>query len=264
MPTANLQDILMITFDALRYDVAVQAWERWQTPYLRGLIPAGWEQRHSPGNFTFAAHAAYFAGFWPTPLQPGKDRRPFTLQFPGMRPTLAETMVLHGPHIIEGLRRVDYQTICIGGVGFFNPSTPLGSLFPSYFEQSYWQPEFSVTNYSSTAAQVRMACQTLESADRERPVMLFLNVSATHAPTVDYVAGAKAESCDTQAAALAYVDRCLPALFAAIQKRKRVGVAYLMSDHGTLFGEDGWVGHRVSHPLVWNIPYTEYHWEPQS
>ena len=33
--------------------------------------------------------------------------------------------------------------------------------------------------------------------------------------------------------------------------------AILTSDHGTLYGEDGYIGHRVAHPLVTTVPYAE-------
>jgi hypothetical protein len=32
----------------------------------------------------------------------------------------------------------------------------------------------------------------------------------------------------------------------------------ICSDHGTLYGEDGHVGHRVAHPAVWTVPYAEF------
>lgn len=254
-------DILMITLDALRYDTAELAFREGRTPHLQSVIPAGWEPRHSPGSFTYAAHAALFAGFWPTPVTPGKHSRPFALRFPGSRSIGSQTMRLSGSQIVEGLRERGYATICIGGVGFFNPAHPLGAVFPGYFESSYWRPEFGVTELHSTRAQVRQACQTLADIDPRRPAFLFLNVSATHAPTRGYLPGATEESVATQCAALAYVDGELPSLFAAFRERGRRGVAYLMSDHGTLFGEEGWTGHRVGHPAVWTVPYAEFTWE---
>ena len=59
-----------------------------------------------------------------------------------------------------------------------------------------------------------------------------------------------------RSAALAYVDRHLPALFAAVQRRGPA-LAILCSDHGTAYGEDGYSGHRVAHPVVWTVPYAE-------
>jgi len=42
------------------------------------MLPAsGWERRHSPASFTYAAHQAFFAGFLPTPASPGPHPRLF-------------------------------------------------------------------------------------------------------------------------------------------------------------------------------------------
>ena len=257
-------DIVLITFDALRFDVAVAAWSEIRSPFLRETIPHGWERRHTPGNFTFAAHAALFAGFWPTPAAPGAYERPFALNFPGSRTVGPQTLRLDGDNLVCGLQARGYRTVCIGGVGFFNPATPLGAVFPGYFEESHWRPEFSVTELNSARAQVDQACRSIEECPADRPLFLFVNVSATHPPTRGYVRGAKHESAATQAAALEYVDRCLPSLFASLRSRGRGGIGYLMSDHGTLFGEEGWTGHRIGHPDVWTVPYAEVGWEPSS
>lgn len=254
-------DILLVTFDALRFDVADNAWRKGRLPNLAGLMSGGWEARHSPGNFTYAAHAALFAGFWPTPVVPGRHVRPFALRFPGSRTVDAATWILDAENIVAGLQQKGYRTVCIGGVGFFNKLTPLGSVFPAYFEESHWQPEFSVSQIRSTREQVRQACACVEATPRNCPLLLFVNVSATHPPTTGYLPGSHCESLATQTAALEYVDRQLPPLFAALRARDRGGRAYLLSDHGTLFGEDGFVGHRVSHPAVWTVPYAEFSWE---
>jgi arylsulfatase A-like enzyme len=254
-------DILMITFDALRFDVAEAAWRENRTPFLRRLIRHGWESRHSPGSFTYSAHAALFAGFWPSPITPGPQVRPLTLQFPGSRSVGKETLRLKGSDIVSGLAERGFHTVCVGGVGFFNPATPLGAVFPALFRESYWRPEFSVTQRNSTRDQVRQACLSVQSAVADQPLFLFVNISATHPPTRGYLTGARQESAATQAAALEYVDRQLPPLFTALEERRRRGVAYLMSDHGTLFGEEGWWGHRIGHSAVWTVPYAELAWE---
>lgn len=255
------KDILMMTFDALRFDVADQAQRSGATTFLSDLLPQGWEPRHSPGNFTYAAHAAFFAGFWPTPLQPGRAPRPFALRFPGSRSIDQATAVLEGENIVSGLRARGYRTVCIGGVGFFNKLTPLGSVFPSYFDESHWKPEFSVSAPHSTQEQVRTACDVIAAAPLDKPLFLFINISATHPPTHGYLRNARRDSVDSQSAALRYVDRQLPPLFESLRTRGHGGIAYLMADHGTLFGEDGFIGHRVSHPDVWTVPYAEYCWE---
>lgn len=260
--SSDTPDVLMITLDALRFDVAQQAWQSDRTPFLKSLIPGGWEPRHTPGSFTYAAHAAFFAGFWPTPETPASHTRPFALRFPGSRTIGSETTVLESDNIVAGLAARGYQTLCVGGVGFFNPATPLGRVFAAPFERSFWQPAFSVSEVHSTRAQVRQACTAIAECDAARPLFLFLNVSATHPPTHRYLPGSKGDSVETQTAALEYVDRQLPPLFEALQQRRRTGTAYIMSDHGTLFGEEGWTGHRVGHPSVWTVPYAETSWSP--
>lgn len=61
---------LVGTLDILRYDVAAGLYAAGRTPHLAAVLPpGGWERRHTPGNFTLAAHAAFFAGFLPTPVR---------------------------------------------------------------------------------------------------------------------------------------------------------------------------------------------------
>ena len=61
----------------------------------------------------------------------------------------------------------------------------------------------------------------------------------------------------SHAAALAYVDSQLPPLFDAL-RRRGPALAIVCSDHGTAYGEDGYSGHRVAHPVVWTVPYAEF------
>jgi len=257
-------DILMVTFDALRFDVAERAYHEYRTQYLAGLLPAGWECRHTPGNFTFSAHAALFAGFWPTPSTPAPQSRPFALRFPGSRSVDADTISLDGDNIVAGLQRLGFHTVCVGGVGFFNKMTPLGCVFPSMFAESYWQPQFAVSELHSTRAQVSLAMECVSRQSAAQPMFLFVNISATHPPTFGYLKGAQHDSIESQIAALAYVDRQLPPLFETLRRRGRGVKAYLMSDHGTLFGEDGYSGHRVGHAAVWTVPYGEFEWGPMA
>ena len=85
-------DVALITLDTLRYDVAVQELEAGRTPNLAAVLPGGrWEERHSPGSFTYAAHHAFFAGFLPTPAVPGRHGRLFAAHFAGSETTTPET-----------------------------------------------------------------------------------------------------------------------------------------------------------------------------
>ncbi len=249
-------DVLLLTLDTLRYDVARDCLRDGRTPNLAKLLPAGWEERHSPGSFTFAAHAAFFAGFLPTPISPGKHPRPFAMRFPGSETTTPQTCVFDAPDMVAGLAGRGYRTIGIGGVGFFNEQTPLGRVLPGLFAESHWRPEFGVAEPRSTEFQIDFAVARLRELPSSRRVFLFLNVSAIHQPNRFYVPGATDDSLDTHAAALAYVDGQLPRLFDALARRGPA-FAILCSDHGTAYGEDGCRGHRLAHPVVWTVPYAE-------
>jgi hypothetical protein len=253
-------DLALITLDTLRYDVAQEAWERGRLPTLaRRLGPHGWERRHSPGTFTYAAHAAFFAGFLPTPARPGRHVRRFAMRFPGAETVTDDTCVLDADNLVTGLRDRGYWTICIGGVGFFNKRSPLGSVFPALFDESHWSPELGVTDPDSTRNQVRLAVERLGQVEPTRRVFLFVNVSALHQPNCGYLPGADHDSIETHRAALEYVDGELPPLFDALERRG-YGFGIVCSDHGTAYGEEGWHGHRLAHRVVWDVPYAEFRW----
>ena len=154
-------DVLFVTLDTLRYDVARDALAAGSTPNLaRALPPCGWEERHTPASFTYAAHHAFFAGFLPTPTGPGPHPRLFAARFEGSETTSERTCVFDAPDIVSGLAARGYHTACIGGVGFFNKQNPLGRVLPGFFDESHWEPELGVTEPRSTEHQVRRAVET--------------------------------------------------------------------------------------------------------
>ena len=251
-------DILFMTFDTLRYDVACAALEAGQTPNLAGVLPDGaWEARHSPGSFTYAAHQAFFAGFLPTPAVPGRHPRLFATRFPGSMTTTAETCVFDAPDIVTALRDNGYHTLCLGGVGFFNLRSPLGRVLPALFDEAYWEPAFGVTEKHCLEAQLARLEAALDATPRAKPVFVFLNVAALHQPNRHYLDGAEEDTVGSHAAALEYVDTQIPRLVTAMTGRGRPCVAILCSDHGTAYGEGGLTGHRVAHEVVWTVPYAE-------
>ncbi len=250
-------DILVVVVDTLRDDVARDCLARGETPNLARLLPGGtWERRHSPGSFTLSAHQAFFAGFFPTPARPGKHPRLFDLRFEGSETTGEQTAVLDAPDIVHGLADAGYHTLCIGGVGFFNPSSALGRVLPGMFAESHWSPELGVTDPDSTQNQIELARARLAELPVEQRVFLFLNVSALHQPNHHYLEGASEDSLASHAAALRYVDQQLPPLFDALARRGPT-LGIICSDHGTAYGEEGFHGHRLGHPSVWDVPYAE-------
>ena len=251
-------DLLLVTLDTLRYDVAAECLESGHTPNLASLLPRGrWEKRHTSGSFTYSAHQAFFAGFLPTPVAPGPHPRLFAAEFSGSETTTPETFVFDAPTLVEGLHAVGYHTVCIGGVGFFNGQGALGHVLPGLFAESHWTPQMGVTSSDSTQRQVQLACRVLRETAADRRLFLFVNISAIHQPNCIFCEATETDSPQTQAAALAYVDRCLPPLIDALRSRANT-LCILCSDHGTAYGEEGYYGHRLSHSAVWTVPYAEF------
>lgn len=248
-------DILMVTFDTLRLDVAVSEMEAGRTPNLHRWLGA-WEARHAPGSFTWASHCSFFAGFLPTPAAPGRHERLFALRFSGSETSGSRTLVLDAPDIVSGLAERGYHTACIGGVGFFKKENALSQVLPGLFQESHWEPRFGVTEPRSTEHQVDKALEILERC-RDRKVFLFLNISALHQPNRHHLEGAAEDSMESHAAALRYVDGCLPPLMEALRARGRT-LCLFLSDHGTAYGDGGYTGHRIAHECVWNVPYAEF------
>lgn len=254
-------DLLLITLDTLRFDVAAELAAAGRIPNLTRRLPGGaWERRHAPGSFTYASHQAMFAGFLPTPATPGPHPRLFAARFAGSETTAGGTFVYDTPDLVSGLADSGYRTVCIGGVGFFNLQGPLGSVLPGMFQESHWEPEFGVASPVSFEAQVERAEQVVAALPRDQRLFLFVNVSALHQPNWFHLPDATREAGDsreTHAAALEYVDRHIGRLFAAASSRRRC-FAIVCSDHGTAYGDDGWTGHRLGHEVVWTVPYAQF------
>ncbi len=246
-----------MVFDSLRYDVACEALRRGRLPGLGPRI-GGWERRHTPATFTYAAHQAFFAGFLPTPAGPQSPAvRNWALEFVGSSSVDDSTLLLPGAHLCQGLRAHGYHTLCVGGVGFFNRQTPLSCVLPDLFCESHWGPEMGVTDPQSTRHQVERALQRLRHFPKEQRLFLYLNVSATHQPTHFYLPGALHESFESQLEALCFADGQLEPLWSELQGRGGA-CCWAFSDHGTAFGEEGRWGHRWAHPAIWEVPYAEF------
>ena len=249
-------DVVLVTLDSLRFDVAARAHELGETPNLSALLPPdGWEARHTPGSFTYAAHHAFLAGFLPTPARPGRHARLFAAEFGGSHSTGSGTFVFPEATLPQALAARGYHTVCVGGVGFFNGRTALGSALPALFAEAHWSPALGVKNPDSARVQMGVAAGAVTLAAGQ-PVFLLLNVAATHTPTHMYLPGARVDSPDSQRAALRSVDAALPILLDALRARGST-LLIVCADHGTCFGDDGYWGHRIAHPAVWTVPYTE-------
>ncbi len=257
-------DILLVTLDTLRYDVAQSLFNEGRLPgFARYLPGTGWQRRHSPATFTYAAHHAAFAGFLPTPTSPGRHQRLFASEFGGSETTGPQTFVFPEATLPEALSQRGYHTICVGGTGFFNPDNALGRVLPSLFDESHWSVEMSVVDPDSAANQVRCAVQSIDRQPPDRRVFCFINFSAIHQPNWFFASDEPpADGRDTVAShgeALVEIDRQIPQLWDCFRRRGSL-VAIICSDHGTAYGEDNYWGHRLAHRVVWEVPYAEFQW----
>ncbi|GAA2703071.1 STM4013/SEN3800 family hydrolase [Actinoplanes palleronii] len=258
-------DILLVTIDTLRYDVAAELAAAGRTPELAGVLPGGrWERRHSPASFTYAAHHAFFAGFLPTPASPGVHDRRYAAAFPGSESSGPDTWVFDAADLPTALAVEGYHTLCLGGVGFFNRRGALGSVLPGLFAEAHWEPSFGVTAPDCLGAQLDRLAGSIDAVPAGQPLFTFLNVAALHQPNRHYLPGAAADGRDSHAAALEYTDGRLGRLFSLVRGRGRPVFTIICSDHGTAYGEDGHTGHRFGHEVVWTVPYAEFVLTPRA
>ncbi|CAG7649381.1 STM4013/SEN3800 family hydrolase [Actinacidiphila bryophytorum] len=246
--------ILFVTLDSLRYDTARTAYDNGLTPHLASLLPeGGWERRQTPGTFTLPAHIAFFSGFLPKLPQPEQPPRLWECRPPAFKAVPPQTFVFDAPNLLAGLGQHGYRSICVGGVTYFSRETPLGSVLPDLFDEDHWRPEFCSPEPDSTRRQVDHALEVAEHHDG-RPVYLFVNVSATHVPHSHYL-GDSRDTAASQQAALAYADTHLARLITTLTAKKR-WLIILCADHGDAYGEDGYHGRGIAHPVVMNVPYA--------
>lgn len=157
------------------------------------------------------------------------------------------------PNLLVGLGQHGYRTVCVGGVTYFSRETPLGAVLPGMFDEDYWRPEFCSPEPDSTRYQVEHALE-LAGTRQDRPLFLFVNVSATHVPHGHYL-GNSSDSWASQAAALAYADEHLGNLIDGLTGLGR-WLVILCADHGDAFGDDGYHGRGIVHPAVTNVPFA--------
>lgn len=254
-------DLLFMTLDTLRYDVAQDLFEQGRLPnFARHLPSGGWERRHSPATFTYAAHHAFFAGFLPTPMSTGKHPRIFASEFGGSETTTEQTFLFPEATLPQALSKKGYHTICIGGTGFFNPNNSLGRVLPALFDESHWSTAMSVVERDSARNQVECAIKSIEE-QKDKRVFCFINFSAIHQPNWFYSLDEKpTDGRDTLAShgeALVDIDNQIKPLMDCFRRRGTL-FAIVCSDHGTAYGEDGCYGHRLAHPVVWEVPYAQF------
>ncbi len=252
-------NILFVCIDSLRYDVAEEEQNRGGTPVLNRY--GRWRRCEAPGNFTYPSHQAMFAGFLPidADIKNMKQREKlFFSEDIGMGRKAPEgAFCFRGATFVEGLEKEGYETFCIGGLSFFDQRTDIGKVMPSYFMHSFWNPSFGPKVRESAKSQIDLAVKKISGVPEEQLLMMYINISAIHYPNYFYVKGAKKDSVESHGAALRYVDAQLERLFHAFHEKGDTFVI-CCSDHGTCYGEDGYLYHGFNHPIVNTVPYKHF------
>lgn len=252
-------DILFICLDTLRYDVAFSEQEKGNTPFINKY--GKWQKCHAPGNYTFPSHSAMFIGFLPSPVKPTplfeRERLFLPKHFSNSLKPPEKAFLFEGASFVEGLEKVGYETLCVGGVAYFNKRTEINRIFPKLFKHSYWNPSFSCHIQNSFENQISFLEKKLKNFENDN-VFLYLNIDSIHYPNSFYIKDEKNDNIKTHAAALRYVDSHIDSLFNLFKNRKNPTFVILCSDHGSCYGEDGYQFHCVSHEIVYTVPYKHF------
>ena len=253
-------DILFVCLDTLRYDAAIEEEKSGGTPVLNRY--GAWEKRQAPGNFTYPSHHAIFSGFLPLREEAKSLAEQEMLFFPksmGLGNKVPKGAYgFETSNLVQGLQNDGYDTWCVGGVGFFDKRSDMGKVFPAFFEKSYWNPSFACPVKDSTKNQVDFIINRLDKNEDDRKIFLYLNVCSIHYPNNFYVENEKNDSILTHRAALRYADGELGRLFDCWKSKRGETFVVCFSDHGTCYGEDGYIFHGVNHPVVNTVPYKHF------
>ncbi|MEL6349072.1 MAG: sulfatase-like hydrolase/transferase [Myxococcota bacterium] len=276
-PAPGARNYVLLILDSCRFDAFVAA----KPPCMSRLGPL--ERRFSYASWTSPAHFNLLMGLLPHPspqhifasayykksLLRFQDRLGFEgLSFSGMIPRL---------WLPDYLRNTaGYFTRALVSMPVLNPRTPIAADFDSYV---------LVDRHNDLSA---MVDQMVFSA--ARPTFYLLNTGETHYPYAPpdeppsqwprihgvhgifrqvsagqpihaqqsprfFNADRLAELRQRQIDVLAHVDRAVEKLFDHLPRDTYVTIT---SDHGELFGEDGYFGHGpINHPKVLEVPLIE-------
>lgn len=248
-------NVLNIVVDSLRYD----SFEMAKTPQVDKyfeVVKAG-----ALATFTYPAHCAMFQGFYPTaPIDRPFYNRFSKSLFRWFYKTKRDCVVeLHGQRSIPYvLGSKGVRTGCVGGVGWFNRSSPLKNGYKDF----KYIPD------------VTKAIGTIMRYLDEEPFYGTLNIGTTHRPyncpdmpdDLKSVKGPKsgnsysgheydADLHQRQVHCMEFVDKQLATIFHWLRNNvKQPTFVCFCADHGECFGEDGAYGHGFYHPNVMNVP----------
>ena len=256
------ESVLFLTLDSCRYDSFCKA----HTPALKSIAPL--HKAQAPSHFTYGSHASFWMGFTPgiqskkkVPWLNPKSGKLFRMKNSAAANHGKDAFELTGSNIIEGFRQLGYYTLGTGAVGWFDQSTPTGSVLASPFDKFWYSGETW-----KLRAQLSWLFGEIKLQEAKRPIFVFLNVGETHvpywhedadwepwpSPCVPFGGNqcSRRESRRRQIACLEWVDSQLSPLLNAFRSCTTI----VCADHGDCWGENGLWEHGISHPSTLTVP----------
>lgn len=286
MVTLEEKNVVFVTLDSCRYDVAEQA----EIPTLRSIGEL--RKAYTHGSYTVAAHAAFFAGHLPIVFD--EPREPFYTesqrQLWRIKTGLSGEdkpvgVLLEGNNIIDGYRRLGHRVLGVGGVTQFADNSVLRSYFGNdfrYYGLNIDEEPLSPRNANQFPLNhIDEIVEKLKNYDKW---FLFVNCPETHYPydigqgisdevkqcfpelkdVLNLREGSEYQNPDLaeklkemQRTALKYVDAKLGQSLNSLPKERDILVV-VCGDHGENFGEyfvgrPRW-GHLFPSPKVMEVP----------
>jgi hypothetical protein len=275
-PPAGAHNFVVVILDSLRYD-------SWAAAAPKSLAPLGTaERRFSYASWTAPSHYNLLMGLLPHTSPPhvyaSEYYKQDFLRYSDRLgvPDMEFRKLLPSIFLPTYLKRtLGYHTHARVSMPVLNPFTPINRDFDSFK---------LMPSHNDMAAMVDEL-----TFDDERPSFWLLNVGETHypyaypghpAPELPHISGVHGvfkrldelraeggevaeffnqvqlrELHERQVAALEYLDGVFERLLARLPSNTWLTVT---SDHGELFGEDGYFGHGpVAHEKVLEVPFVE-------
>ncbi|MHB2023578.1 MAG: sulfatase-like hydrolase/transferase [Mycobacteriales bacterium] len=272
-PPAGARHLMVVVLDSLRYD----SWQASSLPSLGRLGPV--QRRFSYATWTAPSHFNLMLGLLPHSSPSGAlahQQYQAELQQYERRlaiPNLDLARLLPGLWLPAFLRgELGYRTHAYVSMPVLNPATPLNRDFDSYslmpthndmsamlellrFDQG---PSFHLLNVGETHypyATPGEDCSAWPRLHGLYGTVRDLGKAPAVAEVPEFDSRLLSQMHDRQIAALGYLDGVFDRLFHLLPDDTWLVVT---SDHGELFGEDGYFGHGpITHPLVQEVPFVE-------
>jgi hypothetical protein len=280
------KNVLFVTLDSCRYDLAEQA----DIPTIRSLGPL--RKAYTHGSYTVPAHAAFFSGHLPVVLDEPKllyysdaVKQLWRIRTGPSRDTRGVGLLLEGSNVLDGYKNLGYHVLGVGGVTQFAEGSVLRSYFGNDF--LFYGPNLDEELLESRKKEsfpLNHVDEIVNQLSKHEQWFLFLNCPETHYPydcgngiptdveryfpllkkslnlreteeelPEDFSQKLKA----MQIEALESIDYKLEQLFDALPKERDILVV-ICGDHGENFGEyfsgrKRW-GHLFPSPEVMEVP----------